>query len=58
MAGDGEFYTRDRPDQTDLTEDRPRGGGPEEPHSRGTWPVWLIVLLAVVLFVIVVVLLG
>jgi hypothetical protein len=51
MSGNEDFYTRDRPDNPDLAEDRPRGGGPEEPHSRSNWPVWIIavVILVVVL---------
>ncbi|WP_198668509.1 hypothetical protein [Streptomyces triticisoli] len=52
MSEDEDFYTRDRPDNPDLAEDRPRGGGPEEPGSRGNWPVWLVVLLILALFVI------
>ena len=55
---DREFYSRDRPENPRLDEDRPRGGGPEEPHRRGNWPVWAIVLGIVAVVVIVTVLLG
>jgi hypothetical protein len=55
---DRDFYSRDRPDRTHLPEDRPRGGGPEEPHRRGNWPTWAIVLGILALFVILTVLVG
>ncbi|MFE9169531.1 hypothetical protein [Streptomyces kebangsaanensis] len=58
MAGDEDFYARDRPEIPELAEDRPRGGGPEEPGGRGNWPVWFVVLLILVLFVVLTVLLG
>lgn len=48
MAGDEDFYARDRPDNPDLAEDRPRGGGPEEPHTRRNWMVWVIALVILV----------
>ncbi|MFC7843507.1 hypothetical protein ACFY3O_03025 [Streptomyces sp. NPDC001046] len=47
MAND-DFYTRDRPDDAVLPEDRPRGGGPEDAGRGGGRrgkPVWMIVLL-------------
>ncbi|MEU6353863.1 hypothetical protein ABZ896_31795 [Streptomyces sp. NPDC047072] len=55
---DGDFYSRDRPPDPDLREDRPRGGGPDDPRGRGTWPVWVLVLGILALFVILTVLLG
>jgi hypothetical protein len=58
MAGGGDFYSRDRPDKARIPEDRPRGGGPEDPRRRGTWPVWAWVLGILVLFVILTVLVG
>jgi len=58
MAGDGDFYKHDRPENPDLAEDHPRGGGPDEPQGGGNWPVWWIVLGILVLFVIFVVVLG
>ncbi|MEU6809272.1 hypothetical protein ABZ920_09725 [Streptomyces sp. NPDC046831] len=58
MAGDGNFYRRDRPKHPDLAEDRPRGGGHDEPGSRGVWPVWAVVLGVLALFVIITVLFG
>ncbi|MBD0843124.1 hypothetical protein [Streptomyces sp. TRM68416] len=54
----GDFYSRDRPSDPSLPEDRPRGGGPEDPKGRGTWPVWALVLGILLLFVILTVLLG
>lgn len=47
---DDEFYRRDRPDDADLPEDRPRGGGPES-SSRGGKPVWIILSTLVVLII-------
>ncbi|MFH9178363.1 hypothetical protein [Streptomyces albogriseolus] len=58
MADGDDFYSRDRPEDPSLEEDRPRGGGPEDPQGSGTWPVWLIVLAVLALFVIITVLLG
>ncbi|MFD0368328.1 hypothetical protein [Streptomyces sp. NPDC059071] len=58
MADDRDFSSRDRPDNPRLAEDRPRGGGPEEPGRRGNWPIWAIVLGIVAVVVIVTVLLG
>lgn len=58
MAGDGDFYRHDRPETPDLAEDRPRGGGPEEPQGRGNWPVWMIVLAILVVFILFVVIFG
>ncbi|MFI2644529.1 hypothetical protein [Streptomyces sp. NPDC018610] len=58
MAGDGDFYKHDRPDDPGLAEDRPRGGGPEDPQGRGNWPVWGVVLAILVLFVVFVVIFG
>lgn len=57
MAG-GEFYSHDRPDNPRLDEDRPRGGGPEDPHTRGNWPVWMVVLAILLVFVILTVIFG
>ncbi|MEG8279136.1 hypothetical protein [Streptomyces sp. AHA2] len=46
---DDDFYTRDRPDDAALPEDRPRGGGPEDAEGRSGGgrgkPVWMIILL-------------
>jgi hypothetical protein len=60
MADGGDFYSRDRPQDPDpqLKEDRPRGGGPEDPGGRGNWPVWAILLAFIVLFVVLVVIFG
>ncbi|AXL90665.1 hypothetical protein C4J65_22005 [Streptomyces sp. CB09001] len=60
MADGDDFYTRDRPRDPDpqLKEDRPRGGGPEDPDGRGTWPVWAIVLVILLGFVVLTVLFG
>ncbi|CAL9577222.1 hypothetical protein ACFUIW_08525 [Streptomyces sp. NPDC057245] len=58
MADGGDFYRRDRPDDSPLEEDRPRGGGPEDPHRRGNWPVWGIVLAVIVVFVVLTVIFG
>ncbi|MGW4566820.1 hypothetical protein ACWEN3_31950 [Streptomyces sp. NPDC004561] len=57
MAG-GDFYTHDRPEEPKLAEDRPRGGGPEEPNGRGAWPIWLVVLAVLVVFVVLTVIFG
>ncbi|TQL20490.1 hypothetical protein [Streptomyces sp. SLBN-134] len=56
--GDDDFYSRDRPENPYLEEDRPRGGGPDDPGGRGNWPVWVIILAVILLFVIITVLLG
>ncbi|CAL9336117.1 hypothetical protein SUDANB6_00171 [Streptomyces sp. enrichment culture] len=49
---DDDFYTRDRPDNAELPEDRPRGGGPEDVSrtsgGRRGKSVWLAVALVVV----------
>ncbi|MFJ4329882.1 MULTISPECIES: hypothetical protein [unclassified Streptomyces] len=60
MADGGDFYSRDRPREPDpqLAEDRPRGGGPEDPHRRGNWPVWAIILAVVLVFVVLTVIFG
>ncbi|MEZ7006804.1 hypothetical protein [Streptomyces sp. AD55] len=58
MADGGDFYSRDRPENPSLEEDRPRGGGPEDPHQRGNWPVWAIVIGILVLFVMFTVMFG
>ncbi|CAL9388115.1 hypothetical protein [Streptomyces sp. Tu 3180] len=46
---DDDFYTRDRPDDPALPEDRPRGGGPEDTSARGGIlrgkPIWVIIAL-------------
>lgn len=57
-AGGDDFYRRDRPDDSPLEEDRPRGGGPEDPRQRGTRPVWLIVLAILVAVVVLTVIFG
>ncbi|GGL76692.1 hypothetical protein GCM10010129_20590 [Streptomyces fumigatiscleroticus] len=54
----GDFYHHDRPAHPRLAEDRPRGGGPDEPHRRGNWATWAVVLAIIVLFVILTVALG
>lgn len=52
---DPEFYRRDRPEDASLPEDRPRGGGPEDPSPRHRTPwVWvtlIVVVLAAVILV-------
>ncbi|MFF8691170.1 hypothetical protein ACF08W_03085 [Streptomyces sp. NPDC015144] len=53
---DPEFYRRDRPKNASLPEDRPRGGGPEDPSPRHRTPwVWIIVLVIIIVAVAVVV---
>ncbi|MFF4759205.1 hypothetical protein [Streptomyces sp. NPDC001292] len=58
MAGDDDFHARDRPENPDLEEDRPRGGGPERgPGStralRSTWIFYIVAaVVIVVLFLI------
>lgn len=54
----GDFSSRDRPEDSRLPEDRPRGGGPEDPRQRGTWPVWVVVVLLLLVFVVLTILLG
>lgn len=39
---DDEFYTRDRPDDAELPEDRPRGGRPAGSGGRRAKPVWIM----------------
>ncbi|MEV6839366.1 hypothetical protein AB0N17_33480 [Streptomyces sp. NPDC051133] len=53
MADGGDFYSKDRPENPRLAEDRPRGGGPEDRSTRtGPMHIWLWwVLLAVVILV-------
>ncbi|ROQ32326.1 hypothetical protein EDD98_1307 [Streptomyces sp. PanSC19] len=58
MADDRDFYSRDRPENPRLAEDRPRGGGPEEPRRRGNKVIWAVVLGIVAVVVIVTILLG
>ncbi|MEW2625515.1 hypothetical protein [Streptomyces sp. NPDC048106] len=52
MAGGDDFYSKDRPENPQLAEDRPRGGGPED-HDTATGPrslwLWWLVLAAVIL---------
>lgn len=52
---DDDFYTRDRPDNAALPEDRPRGGGPEDVSDRSGGrrgkPVWLIIGLVVLVVI-------
>ncbi|MGW3353890.1 hypothetical protein ACWDFL_00535 [Streptomyces bungoensis] len=51
MAGGGDFYSSDRPENPRLAEDRPRGGGPEDRPQTGhrhTW-IWWLVIAAVIL---------
>ncbi|MFF4083578.1 hypothetical protein ACIO87_09170 [Streptomyces sp. NPDC087218] len=53
---DSDFYRRDRPENPELPEDRPRGGGPEDPSRRHRSPwIWIIVLVIIVLVVAIVV---
>lgn len=59
MVSDDDFYSRDRPENPQLPEDRPRGGGPKGPppvHSTA-WKVmaaiisvFVIILAGIVLF--------
>ncbi|WP_225631373.1 hypothetical protein [Streptomyces solaniscabiei] len=54
MAND-DFYAHDRPKNPQLPEDRPRGGGPEDPSPRTgsrRKSIWLIVgiIVLVVIF--------
>ncbi|MEU6283946.1 hypothetical protein [Streptomyces sp. NPDC047028] len=58
MAEGGDFYSHDRPDSPRLEEDRPRGGGPEEPRARGSKHIWLMILAVLVLLVILTVIFG
>jgi hypothetical protein len=53
MAGGDDFYSSDRPENPEMAEDRPRGGGPEDRGTRtGARHVWLWwVLLAVVILI-------
>ncbi|MEU1011032.1 MULTISPECIES: hypothetical protein [unclassified Streptomyces] len=51
MANGGDFYSSDRPENPELEEDRPRGGGPEDRPRTGhrhVW-VWWVVLAIVIL---------
>lgn len=48
---DPDFYSRDRPDDSDLPEDRPRGGGPENPRKGHR----AILILAAVLIIVIVI---
>ncbi|MFG3120100.1 hypothetical protein ACGF4C_37805 [Streptomyces sp. NPDC048197] len=47
-----DFYSRDRPDDGDLPEDRPRGGGPEDSPKRGHRLI-LILFIALVVIVLI-----
>ncbi len=50
---DRDFYSRDRPDDPGLEEDRPRGGGPDEPGQHGNGIIWgVVIAVIVVLFVV------
>ncbi|WP_251091420.1 hypothetical protein [Streptomyces sp. Caat 7-52] len=51
MAGGDDFYSRDRPDEPRLAEDRPRGHGPEQRPATGHRHVWIwwLVLAAIIL---------
>jgi hypothetical protein len=46
---DDDFYSRDRPADAKMPEDRPRGGGTEDPEGgfRFLWVVILVVFLIV-----------
>ncbi|MFJ6751801.1 hypothetical protein ACIQNI_27000 [Streptomyces sp. NPDC091266] len=48
-GNDDDFYSRDRPADATMPEDRPRGGGTEDPEGgfRFLWVVILIVFLIV-----------
>ncbi|MFJ8787777.1 hypothetical protein [Streptomyces sp. NPDC102462] len=50
MADGDDFYSRDRPDEPELEEDRPRGGGPDGRPQGGhhLW-IWWLVAAAVIL---------
>ncbi|AGS67393.1 hypothetical protein [Streptomyces collinus] len=50
MAG-GDFYSRDRPDNPRLEEDRPRGGGPEDRPRTGHRHFWIWCLALAVIIV-------
>ncbi|MFF8952588.1 hypothetical protein ACF09I_27825 [Streptomyces sp. NPDC014940] len=50
MAGGDDFYSRDRPENPQMPEDRPRGGGP----AGGTAPVrvcvwWVVAAVIIVI---------
>ncbi|GLX50216.1 hypothetical protein Shyhy01_31660 [Streptomyces hygroscopicus subsp. hygroscopicus] len=53
--GDDDFYSRDRPENPTLPEDRPRGGGPEDRPQTGHrrvlvwWLVAAVVLVALLI---------
>ncbi|MCC9305753.1 hypothetical protein LN042_01290 [Kitasatospora sp. RB6PN24] len=49
---DPEFYSRDRPDDPQFPETRPRGGGPADHsgRSRYTW-AWLGILFAIIFII-------
>ncbi|MER6013918.1 hypothetical protein [Streptomyces bluensis] len=50
---DEEFYARDRPDNPELPEDRPRGGGPT--HAvRHPWTWGTILLVACIILLVLV----
>jgi hypothetical protein len=52
MAGGGDFYDRDRPENPQLAEDRPRGGGPEDrPRSGGRLLVPMLIVAAVLVLI-------
>ncbi|MDK0523679.1 hypothetical protein [Streptomyces sp. ML-6] len=53
---DSEFYRRDRPENAELPEDRPRGGGPEDLSRRHRSPwIWITIVVIIVLAVAIVV---
>ncbi|MFD4607531.1 hypothetical protein [Streptomyces sp. NPDC058451] len=53
MAGDDDdFYTRDRPENPDLEEDRPRGGGGEPAGKGALGSFWILYIVVAVVIVI------
>ncbi|MGW3508648.1 hypothetical protein [Streptomyces sp. NPDC000994] len=56
MAGDDDFYTRDRPENPDLEEDRPRGGGgePASPGALRSFWIFYIAVAAVIVILFVI----
>lgn len=55
---DPDFYTRDRPRDARLPEDRPRGGTPGQHPGSSFRAFWLGVLILLVLCVVVIVAVG
>ncbi|WP_326610184.1 hypothetical protein OIE62_30635 [Streptomyces scopuliridis] len=54
MASDADFYAHGRPENPQLPEDRPRGGGPKGPppvHSTA-WKVMAIAIAIIVLILV------